>query len=62
MFDLMKWPQLQDEPWDFKKKVTPDKEPEAKKITTRINHENSDWLTENKDNFRKIETVKVEDS
>ena len=29
---------------------------------TRINHENQQWLTENKDNFRKIEKIKVEDS
>ncbi|CAD8199117.1 unnamed protein product [Paramecium pentaurelia] len=62
MFDIMKWPLQQDEPWDFKKKIQVEKEPETKKVTTRINHENQHWQTENKDNFRKIEKLKVDDS
>ncbi|CAD8169438.1 unnamed protein product [Paramecium octaurelia] len=62
MFDMMKWPVEQDEPWDFKKKIQVEREPETKKLITRINHENQPWLTENKDNFRKIEKLKVEDS
>ncbi|CAK94134.1 unnamed protein product (macronuclear) [Paramecium tetraurelia] len=62
MFDIMKWPRQQDEPWDFKKKIQVEKEPETKKVTARINHENQHWQTENKDNFRKIEKLKVDDS
>ncbi|CAD8105213.1 unnamed protein product [Paramecium sonneborni] len=62
MFDIMKWPREQDEPWDFKKKILVEREPETKKVTARINHENQHWQTENKDNFRKIEKLKVDDS
>ncbi|CAD8180752.1 unnamed protein product [Paramecium octaurelia] len=62
MFDIMKWPLQQDEPWDFKKKIQVEREPETKKVTARINHENQHWQTENKDNFRKIEKLKVDDS
>ncbi|CAD8109874.1 unnamed protein product [Paramecium sonneborni] len=62
MFDIMKWPVEQDEPWDFKKKIQVEKEPETKKLITRINHENQHWLTENKDNFRNIEKLKIDDS
>lgn len=61
MFDLLKWQENKDEPWDFKKKLPlPEREPEAKKFGERINHEKSQWKTENQDNYRKIETIKVQ--
>lgn len=47
MFELLTWKEDKDEPWDFKKNVNPERENEAKKFNGRINHEKSQWLTEN---------------
>lgn len=47
MFDMLKWDEKGDEPWDFKRKgVNPMKESEVRKYTARINHDKNPWDTE----------------
>ncbi|CAD8110061.1 unnamed protein product [Paramecium sonneborni] len=46
----------------LKRKVKQKMNQKLKKVTARINHKNQHWQTENIDNFRKIEKLKIDDS